>query len=254
MEKGSIIGLPLSLAMILGGMLLEGGHLSSIMGGPAFMIVIGGAIGATLVDIPWNASMLALKQGKAVFLGTHFDYERLVEQITKLAAVARKDGLLALEKERNNIEEPLLREGVKFAVDGLEPNLVSQILESRVDHRAHENELAAKFYSQLGAYCPTVGILGAVLGLIHVMENLDNPDMIGPGIAIAFIATVYGVGFSNLVFMPMGNKLKAMAQEEGLFYEMIRIGIKDIQSGTSPGIIASHLYAIVDQDAPEEEG
>lgn len=252
MDKGSIIGLPLGVGMILTGMILEGGHMKSIMGGPAFMIVVGGALGATLLDVPFTATLLALKRLKLAFLGSHHDYDALVEQICNLASIARKDGLLALEKQKDSIEDPLLKEGIKFAVDGLEPNLVSQMLESRIEHRATENELAAKFYTQFGAYCPTVGILGAVLGLIHVMENLSNPDAIGPGIAVAFIATVYGVGFSNLLFMPLGSKLKALAHHEGLYYEMIRVGVKDIQSGTSPTIISSHLLAIVDQDAKEE--
>lgn len=253
MEKGSIIGLPMGIGMVLGGMILEGGHLSSIIGLAAFVIVIGGALGATLLDIPWEGTMLALKRAKLAFFGAHHNYEALVEQVSNLASIARKDGLLALEKERENIQDPLLREAIKFAVDGLEPNLVSQILESRIDHRSHESETAAKFFTQLSAYCPTVGILGAVLGLIHVMENLSNPDAIGPGIAVAFIATVYGVGFSNLVFMPIGNKLKAIAHHEGLYYEMIRVGVKDIQLGTSPSIIASHLMAIVDEEAKEDE-
>lgn len=253
MEKGSIIGLPMGVGMVLIGMILEGGHIGSILGFAAFIIVIGGALGATLLDLPWESTMMALKNVKSVFFGAHHNYENLVSQVSNLASIARKDGLLALEKERGNIEDPLLREAIKFAVDGLEPNLVSQILESRIDHRLHANEMAAKFYSQLSAYCPTVGILGAVLGLIHVMENLSNPDAIGPGIAVAFIATVYGVGFSNLVFMPIGNKLKAISHHEGLYYEMIRVGVKDIQLGTSPSIISSHLLAIVDQEAKEEE-
>lgn len=253
MEKGSIIGLPLGIGMVLVGMVIEGGHLSSIMGLPAFMIVIGGAFGATLLDIPWNSTILAIKRLKMAFIGAHLNYEALVEQVANLASIARKDGLLALEKERENIENPLLKEAIKFAVDGLEPNLVSQILESRIEHRSHEQEMAAKFYQQLAAYCPTVGILGAVLGLIHVMENLDDPDALGIGIATAFIATVYGVGFANLVFMPIGNKLKSIAHKESLYYEMIRVGVKDIQLGTSPSIIASHLLAIVDEEAKEEE-
>lgn len=252
MEKASVIGLPMAIGLILTGMVLEGGHMSSIIGLPAFMIVMGGAIGATMLDVPFSHCVLALKRGKDVFLGGHLDHHQLVEQIIKLAAQARKDGLLALEKERENISDPLLKEGVRFAVDGLEPNLVQQILEARIDYRQHEAEMSCKFYSQLGAYCPCVGILGAVLGLIHVMENLDNPSAIGPGIATAFIATVYGVGFSNLVFLPMGNKLKAIVAHQGHYFEMIKVGVRDIQLGTSPSIISSHLLSIVDEEAKEE--
>ncbi len=226
--------------------------MQSIMGLAAGIIVFGGALGATMLDVPFDAMVLALKKTKDVFLGGHHDHHALVEEISRLAATARKDGLLALEKERDTITNPLLKEGVKFAVDGLEPNLVQQILESRIDYRMHNSEMACKFWSQFGAYCPTVGILGAVLGLIHVMENLDNPAAIGPGIATAFIATVYGVAGSNLVFMPMGNKMKAIVGHDAHFFEMIKVGVKSIQLGTSPTIIASQLLAIVDESPKED--
>jgi len=252
MEKGSVIGLPLAFAMVLGGMVLEGGHLSSIVGLAAAVIVFGGALGATMLDVPFEGMVLAFKRVKDIFTGGHHDHHALVDEISRLAATARKDGLLALEKERDSITNPLLKEGVKFAVDGLEPNLVQQILESRIDFRQHQAEMAAKFWTQFGAYSPTVGILGAVLGLIHVMENLDNPAAIGPGIATAFIATVYGVAASNLVFMPMGNKMKAVVAHDGLYFEMIRMGVKSIQLGTSPTIIASQLLAIVDENPKED--
>jgi len=253
MDKATIIGLPLAFASIIACLLLEGGTLRSVMGGPAFMIVIGGSFGACLVHIPFDQAMRALKEGMKTVLGSHMDFEALIAQILRLAGVARKDGLLALEKERENITDPLLKEAVKFAVDGLDPNLVGQILESRIDHKMHENAICAKFWTQWGAYAPTVAIVGAVLGLIIVMQNLDKPEMIGPGIAVAFIATVYGVTFSNVVFLPIGGKLQIIYEHEGLYYEMIKIGVRDIQMGTSPSIIASRLHAILDQEAKEED-
>jgi chemotaxis protein MotA len=252
MELGSVIGLPLGVGMVLAGLFLEGGKIHSILGFSAFIIVIGGAAGASLLETPFESTIQGLKMLAVCFKGGHHHYDALVEQIVKLAGIARKDGLLALEKERESIEDPLLKEALKFAIDGLEPNLVSAILESRTGFRAHSAQAAAKFWSSFAGYCPTVGILGAVLGLIHVMEHLDNPAEIGPGIATAFIATVYGVGFSNLVFMPIGNKLKALAGHDDHYYEMVRVGVKDIQQGTSPSIIASHLMAIIDQEAKEE--
>lgn len=252
MELGSIIGLPLGIGMVLTGLFMEGGHMSSIMGLSAALIVVGGATGATLLDIPFENTKLALKMLAMAFKGVSHHPDELVEQIAKLAGIARKDGLLALEKERENIHDPLLKEALKFAVDGLEPNLVSAILEARTSYRGHLRATSAKFFIQLAAYLPTVGILGAVLGLIHVMENLDNPAAIGPGIAVAFIATVYGVGGSNLVAMPLGNKLKAYVAHEDVYYEMVKVGVKGIQQGTSPTIISAHLYAIVDQEVKEE--
>ncbi|MBN8554552.1 MAG: flagellar motor protein [Deltaproteobacteria bacterium] len=252
MELGSVIGLPLGIAFVLGGMILEGGHIQSILGLAAFIIVIGGALGAAMLETPFPNIIGAMKLGVMCFKGNHHHHEELVEQIVKLAGIARKDGLLALEKERENIHDPLLKDALKFAIDGLEPTLVSSILESRTAYRTHEAMASAKFWASFAGYCPTVGILGAVLGLIHVMENLDNPAAIGPGIATAFIATVYGVGFSNLLFMPMGNKLKALIAHDDQYYEMVIVGVRDIQQGTSPAVIASHLMAIVDQEAKEE--
>jgi len=252
MDKGSVIGIPLALASIIGCLLLEGGTVRSVLGGPALMIVIGGALGACMLEFPFHITIKALIQSKTIFLGAHRDYNSLIEQILKLAATARKDGLLALEKERETISDPLLKEAVKYAVDGLDPNLVQQILESRIDHRNHENVLCSKFWKQMGAYAPTVAIVGAVLGLIIVMQNLDKPEMIGPGIAVAFIATVYGVTFSNVFFLPMGGKLAMIAEHEGLYFELIKTGVRDIQMGTSPSIIQCRLAAILDEEVKED--
>ncbi len=251
MEKGTVIGLPLGFGAVLTGAFLEGLHASNLYGPTAFLIVIGGATGACLVEFTWEHFQKALKLLKLAFAGGHHDYKGLIGQITKLAGTARKDGLLALEKERESISDPLLKDALKFAIDGLEPNVVQGILESRLNFRTHEGNIAAKFWGQVGAYCPTVGIVGAVLGLIHVMNSLSNPDAIGPGIAVAFIATVYGVSFSNLLFMPLGNKLKVMVAHDELYYEMIKVGVRNIQQGTSPAIIESQLYAIIDEQPPE---
>lgn len=253
MDKATVIGLPLALGSILSCLLLEGGQISSIMGGPAFVIVIFGSLGAVFVNIPFNMAIHALGEVKKCVLGTGVNYEELIDQVTMLAGVARKDGLLALEQQRENINDPLLKEAVKFAVDGLDPNLVSQILEARIDYKNHHNAISAKFWKQWGAFAPTVAIVGAVLGLIIVMQNLDKPELIGPGIAVAFIATVYGVTSSNVIFLPMGGKLEILYQEEALYFDMIRLGVKDIQQGTSPAIIKSRLYALLDQEAVEED-
>ncbi len=215
------------------------------------MIVAGGALGAAMLETPFQNVKAAISLLIYTFKGGGHHEEALVEQVTKLAGIARKDGLLALEKERDNIHDPLLRDALKFAIDGLEPSLVTAILDARTSYRSHERNQTAKFWASFAGYCPTVGILGAVLGLIHVMENLDNPAAIGPGIAVAFIATVYGVGLSNLVFMPVGNKLKAMIAHEDLYYEMVKTGVRGIQQGTAPTIIAAQLLAIVDKEPKE---
>lgn len=252
MELGSIIGLPLGISMILLGMIIEGGHLSSIVGLPAFLIVVGGTVGATMLNTPFPTLKQALKTLIQCFFKKNKNCESLVKEIVRLSNISRKDGLLALEKERANISDPLFSEGLKFAIDGLEPNVVASILESRINFKMEENMRAANVWSHLSHYSPTVGILGAVLGLIHVMENLSNFEALGAGIATAFIATVYGVGFAYLVCMPIGNKLKALTLEESPYYEMIKVGIKEIQQGTSPRIISAHLMAIIDKESKEE--
>ena len=234
--------------MVLLGLVVEGGHLSSIVGLAAFMIVLGGAFGASLLDTPWDKFKEACKMLVICFRGPRYNYNALVDQLTRLAAIARKDGLLALEKERDNIDDPLLRDALKFAIDGLEPNLVASILEARINYRMELSEGGAKYFLNLASYCPTMGILGAVLGLIHVMENLSNPAAIGPGIATAFIATVYGVGSCYLLFMPIGNKVRSFLPDQENYYEMIKVGVKDIQQGTSPRIMAAHLMAIIDKE------
>lgn len=248
MDFGLIGGIVVGFACILIGNILEGGTTKSIYGPVAFMIVVGGAFGATLVEFPMPYVKKAFSLLMTGIFPKHHHFDELIEQIVRLATIARKDGLLALEKERDSVTDPLLKEGLKGAIDGLEASIVSSMIDARASHRLHEANTAAKFWGQLGAYCPTVGIVGAVLGLIVVMNNLQNPEKIGPGIAVAFVATVYGVSFSNLVFMPFGNRLKTIIAHDELYFEVIKTGIRDMQQGTSPSIISQRLYAILDQE------
>ena len=167
--------------------------------------------------------------------------DSISDEIIDLAQTARKESILALEKKRDSIEFEPLAKAVRLAVDGTDPNIIRDTMETEAHVTMEEAEVAVKFWEDLGAIAPTIGILGAVLGLIHVMENLDKPEMIGPGIAIAFVATLYGVGSSNIFFIPMGKKLKRKAILENHARDMVIIGVEGILSGLNPKVIEEKL-------------
>ena len=241
MDLTSILGPVVGVGMILVGLILEGGHVSSIIQLTAFLIVIGGSLGAIMVAYPLSDMMGALKSIGVWMRNPSADPDQILADIVDLAQTARKESILALEKKRESIEYEPLALGVRLAVDGTDPNIIRETLETAQGVVKEESEVYVHFWEDLGAIAPTIGILGAVLGLIHVMENLDKPEMIGPGIAIAFVATLYGVGFANLFFIPMGKKLKRKAILDSQAREMVIIGIEGILSGLNPKVIQEKL-------------
>src|SRR3990167_7942951 len=197
MDKLSFGGIALAIISILGGQALEGGHAGSLMQATAFIIVAGGTIGAVMLSYPSADFSRGIKLGKSVFKEEKSDLPALVKELVDMASIARRDGVLALETKLATITDPFLKRAVGFVVDGVDAGVARSALEGQIDAEFEENTVGAKVFESAGGYSPTVGILGAVLGLIHVMENLSNPDAIGPGIAVAFVATVYGVGLDR---------------------------------------------------------
>jgi chemotaxis protein MotA len=193
-------------------------------------------VGYTLKDIKF-----CLGSMKLYLKGPQVDGAALVEAVEKLAALARKDGFLALEKEIEKLEDPFLAKGVRMLVDNTEPHTIQEILESEIELKFEEEELAAKFFEDMGAFAPTVGIIGAVLGLMAVMANLDKPDQIGPGIQAAFTATVWGVAVANLFALPAGKKLKRMCQIVKLHREVAMIGVLGIAHSHAPKVLVERL-------------
>lgn len=241
MDLMTIIGLIVGFAAIVGGMILEGGHLGSISQLTAAIIVIGGTTGAVLVSFPFSAIKLAVKNLKMAFFNSKNNPESLIDQVLDCSAIARKDGLLALEESIEGSSDPFFRKGLQLIVDGTEPELVRGILEVDIDN-AEEHELAsAKVYEAAGGYSPTIGIIGAVLGLIHVMENLADPSKLGAGIAVAFVATVYGVGAANLILLPLANKIKIKVKQQTLLKEMLVEGFIGLSEGENPRLLAEKL-------------
>ena len=241
MDLLTVIGFILAIGAIVGGQLLEGGHVSSIVQLTAAVIVIGGTVGAVMVNYPMAIFLKALANSKMIFFNVHMDSRAMIAQIVQLATLSRKQGLLALEDKLKTLKDPFLKKGLQLVIDGTEAKAIREILEIEVEQFEDENNLSGKVYESLGGFAPTIGILGAVLGLIHVMENLADPSKLGSGIAVAFVATIYGVGSANLLFLPMGGKIKLKTRELVLARQLIIEGLVSLSQAENPKMIEEKL-------------
>ncbi len=241
MDILSILGILFALGAIVGGQHLEGGHLSSILQGTAFLIVMGGTLGAVMLHFPLPIFLKALSRASMVFGNVNVDMKGIIAKIVELSNISRKQGLLALEGQIKTLTDPLMAKGVQLVVDGTEPHKIKEILEVEVEIFEEEFGTSSKVYEAFGGYAPCVGIIGAVLGLIHVMENLADPSALGGGIAVAFVATVYGVGAANLLFLPMGNKIKLKAKTLIVAKIMVIEGLVSVAQGENPRMIEEKL-------------
>jgi chemotaxis protein MotA len=245
MDKISILGLLLGVVAIVGGQVLEGGSVGSLSQPTALLIVLGGTMGAVMLQSPYVTFMRGVRMVRWVWYPPVVDYQRLIKQISSWSQVSRREGLLALENVINQLKDDFARKGLQLLVDGAEPERLREVLEVEINTYEQEMKLSARIWEAAGGYSPTIGILGAVLGLIHVMENLSDPSKLGAGIAVAFVATIYGVGLANLVFLPMSNKLKAHINRLVVQREMIVDGLVGIANGDNPRIIESRLQGYV---------
>ncbi|OFZ22221.1 MAG: flagellar motor protein MotA [Bdellovibrionales bacterium GWB1_55_8] len=247
MDLASIFGIILGFAAIIGGQILEGGHIGQIMQGTAALIVFGGTFGAMLVSFPMQDIKRAIKLIPAVFKNVNMDVRPTIDEIIRIATIARKEGVLAVEGQRESIQDPLFKKSIKYVIDGFEPNTVKEIIDTEIFIAFEEEENAGKVWEGAGGYAPTIGIIGAVLGLIHVMSMLSDPSKIGDGIAVAFVATVYGVGIANLVMIPMGTKLKRKAAQRMMTKEVVKLGVVGIQEGLNPHFLQEKLEVFVEE-------
>lgn len=241
MDMLSMIGLLLAIVAILGGNILDGGHMSSLVQLTAFVIVGGGTLGAVMVQTPIATFVRSMKIAVWVFVPVKLQPEEAAEKIVNWSNIARREGLLGLEAIAEEEPDQFARKGLQLLVDGSEPEIIRSILEVEIDTREHQDIQAAKVFDGMGGYSPTIGIIGAVMGLIHVMNNLADPSKLGGGIATAFVATIYGVGFANLLFLPMANKLKSQVHSQTQFREMIVEGVISIAEGENPRNIETKL-------------
>lgn len=241
MDKISIFGLALGLAAIVFGQVLEGGHVSSLIQPTAFLIVAGGTLGAVMLQSPLPVFVDGMRMARWVFVPPVAAHDWLIEEATGWSHTARKEGLLALEARIETLPDPFMRKGVQLLVDGVEPERLRELLEVEIDATERQLRLSARIWEAAGGYSPTIGILGAVMGLIHVMENLSDPSRLGAGIAVAFVATIYGVGFANLVFLPISKKLMAHIGNITSQREMLVDGLVGIANGDNPRIIETRM-------------
>lgn len=253
MDLASIIGLVLGISAILLGQALEGGSINSLLQPTAAMIVFGGTIGATMTSFPLSAAKGAAAGVLKVFLGGVAKENEYITEITRYAAKARKNGIISLEADIKATKDLFLQKALRFVVDGVEPKVLQGILETEIGRIDEEGELPSKFLESAGGFAPTIGIIGAVLGLIQVMQNLSDPSKLGEGIAVAFVATVYGVGSANLIFLPFSAKLKFRHKKDIATKEMILEGILAMQAGEHPQIIEERLRAYIEEAGPKEK-
>lgn len=246
-DFATIGGLVLAVGGIMGGLILEGGKAKDVAQVTAAMIVLSGTIGAVMVTTPLHTLLGAVKKMGLVFFEKSHNPQAIVEEIIGYASKARKSGIVSLEHEANSIQDPFLRKALNLAVDGTDLQIIRQTMELEISMEEHHGEAEAKVFESAGGYAPTIGIIGAVLGLIQVMKNLSNIEEVGHGIAVAFVATVYGVGTANLFFLPAGNKLKARMQQAIQNKELMLEGVAGIVEGLNPKLIQCKLEAYLSQ-------
>jgi chemotaxis protein MotA len=242
-DIATFAGLLIALGGIIGGLLLEGGEISDIAQVTAALIVLGGTLGAVLVATPMPVVLRAAKRLLSVFFDKATTPDATIEEIIGYASKARKNGIVSLEQEANSVPDPFLKKSLNLAVDGTDLQELRKMMELEISLQEQEREAEAKVFEAAGGYAPTVGIIGAVMGLIQVMKHLEDIDEVGHGIAVAFVATVYGVGVSNLFFLPAANKIKARAQKGILSKELMLEGVIGIVEGLNPKLIRSKLEA-----------
>jgi chemotaxis protein MotA len=248
----TIGGVICALGFILLGNHLEGGHLGSIYQPTAGLIVFGGTLGAVLVSFPLPVFLSGVKALKRLVGDSGADPSALRDEIIRFAQKARKEGIISLEPEAQKASDPFLKRAVLMAVDGVDSKTMTETLELELGQMDEHGELAAKVYEAAGGYAPTIGILGAVLGLIHVMANLSDVGKVGAGIAVAFVATIYGVGSANILFLPAAAKLKVKHQQDMVLREMMLHGAVAIQEGQNPKLIEEKLAAFLHDSKPKK--
>lgn len=241
MDILSILGVVIGFSAILGGNFLEGGHIETLINGPAALIVIGGTLGAAALQTPRDTFLRALRMLSWVFAPPKNSYELDLKKIVNWANIVRRDGLLGLEKIVSKEPSNFSKKGLQLLVDGNEPAQIRSVMELELINRERRTHEAANVFDAMGGYAPTIGIIGAVLGLIHVMGNLADPSMLGTGIAVAFVATIYGVGLANLFLLPVANKIRAYSRRETLAREMLIEGLLSIAEGENPRAISEKL-------------
>ena len=240
-DKSTLGGLTLALSGVGIGLLLDGGKLMQVLQPTAALIVFGGTLGAVMVQFPLRIVLQAIGQLKYVFLNVEPESDSLVQNILRYAYKARKDGLLSLDAELGKIQDPFLKESLMLAIDGVNATDLRKMMELQLDYQGEKDERIPKVFDAAGGFAPTIGIIGAVLGLIQVMQHLQDINEVGKGIAVAFVATIYGVASANLLFLPWAGKMKIRIRERQIIQEMTLEAVLSIVEGVNPRALELQL-------------
>ena len=252
LDLATIGGLILATGGILGGLILEGGSLHDVAQYTAAVIVLGGTLGAVMISTPLEILLAALARVRRVLFEPRQDLGALLDTILACAVKARKSGLVSLEQDADQTPDPFLRKALQLAVDGCDLQEIRKMMELEIDLAEERSEAEAKVFEAAGGYAPTIGIIGAVLGLIQVMKKLADTEQVGHGIAVAFVATVYGVAFANILFLPIAQKIRARARLDRAARELMLEGVCGIVEGLNPKLIRSNLEAFLPVSAPAQ--
>jgi chemotaxis protein MotA len=236
-DKSTLGGIGLAVAGIAVGLYLDGGKVAQLLQPTAALIVFGGTLGAVMVQFPFSVVKQALAQLRPVFIGKKDPAPALIEDLTRYSVRARRNGLMSLDSELELIQDPFLKKAMTLAVDGTHSPELRQRMEFEMDSEADKEDLIPKVYEAAGGFAPTIGIIGAVIGLIQVMQRLENINEVGKGIAVAFVATVYGVGSANIFFLPCAGRIKILMRRKQVLREMMLDGVISIVDRINPRVI-----------------
>lgn len=248
MDLGTVIGLVLSIGAVLVSVIMEGGHLGALVNPSAALIVFGGTLGATAVSVSLKQLINLPKITMHAFLSRIADPRDAIELLVSLAQKARREGILALEQELDSLEDDFIKRGIQLVVDGSDPDVVRETMETEIAAMQERHKAGAEVYMTMGGFAPTLGIIGTVMGLVHMLGKLSDPGTMGPAIAAAFIATLYGVSSANLIYLPLASKLQLRSKEEAAICEMMLQGILSLQAGGSPRALEDRLRAYLSPD------
>jgi chemotaxis protein MotA len=242
-------GIGIALAGIAIGLFLDGGKVGQMLQPTAALIVFGGTIGAVLVQFPFSIVAQAARQLKYIFVHVEDPAPQLIEDLTRYAVITRRSGLMSLDSELESIEDPFLKKALTLAVDGTHSTELRNRMELEMDREADNEDLSPKVFESAGGFAPTIGILGAVIGLIQVMQRLENINEVGKGIAVAFVATIYGVGSANIFFLPCAGRIKMLMRRKQVLRELMLDGVVSIVEKTNPRVLEAKLAVYLNRPA-----
>lgn len=246
MDLTTLIGLIFGILALVIGFLWEGGQIGTLFEATALLIVVGGTIGAVIVSYPFSELKRLPALTMAAFRDPSLNATETIEQMVEMATIARREGVLALESHLDEMDvDPVMKEGLQLVIDGSDPELIKEMLEIELDFFERQNEMGARMFETAGGFSPTMGIIGTVMGLVNVLGNLSDPDTLGPAIAVAFMATLYGVAAANVIYLPIANKLRFRTSQLVTAREMMMEGIMSIQAGENPKMLEKKLLAFL---------